>query len=914
MNFKDYINQNLWKLRPISLESEEHKHFLWRKENNYYIPVDLKRIIRFLKSNFDICYSDKEFLRWREDFKIPYETMREQILQLRKNMKTGGIFFNPTVNSKTGIGRAVFNKKNMYAPACLSKDLRSYLFKDRLVDYDLVNAHSSIMLSICESMCIDETEYCAIKNYVENREEIIKKAIINHFGYKREEINNMNKYEYDNLRDNIKNLIIKIGYGASYKKWCHDEGLQENLVYEIQQYGLQMKTLTTEYIIPNNQDYYKKLNSDYTRNCTINNITPDYNKTHRTIASNFLQHYEMLITTSVMSLLIQQKKINPNLNSYEFDGFEVEAIDSKKFDCEYLNKKTYDITGFERLSWSVKTKIDTITPKLEICEEQKTRNINIPEEYSSYLDIEYFKQLKTSGGYYQQKKYFEYFVKFAERPQPLFYIIEELSIMNSRLNEPVKIRKINHFEEHQLKKLYGRFETDEVNSHGKPIKFLDKYLDDEDRKTYKSLSFTPYNSKYNPIQDEQYLNTFMGYNKIVFEGEKYDLSTRKKYIKPFKTMAIEVCGNEDNYNIFMNLMAQKIKYPTHKKPYAIILQSNQGEGKNLMLDCFGYVINKEHYLTTSNIQDVIGTHAEGLFHKILANLNEMDLNQTKNTENRLKSLISEDTITFNPKNVRPYEIENYAFVVLTTNGAVPILLDIISGERRWFIFEGSGKNIDRYNKKLSNGETKWSKLATYFKTKEFIKALYEELNATECETFDFVKAKRDNAKSSAYKKVASYSIPMELQFLNDFIQFNAFLHYKHEPYQNSSFNGWDNYPTIEFYEFECFNQDIKIKIDDLRRAFNSWASYNNWKTVAEERNSKAFKNKFISGLKLKCINTSTLTNNCRVFTFNPRELMIELYHKKAIDLQGDEVWLKTDINHIISQDNDDFDLEIPEIL
>lgn len=900
MNFGDYVNDNLFELKPVNLDGDEN--FLWKENNLWSAPVERSKLLRLIKSGFDINYNTNvNFLQWKKDFKIPYNTLQEHCMKIIVHIKPHGMFFDPSLPKTFMIGRAIYNNNNICAPACMSVDLRSYLLKDRMVDYDLKSAHQAIMVAICKKMDLQKTEYNYIEHYVNNKEDIIRKCIKKHYELTDEQIDKLSSSEFADYRNKFKNLGIVLGYGGSYKKWCDERGFLYEPVEEMELYAKQMVDITNNYIIPSNLKLYEKMNLKYKTECKKKKKNVDPNKTKRSICSKFLQHYEMLIITTLISHLIKQEKITNKQVSYEYDGFEVTKKDAEKITCEDLNILTKELTLLEGLIFTIKDKVDVFSEQIKICENIQNEELDIPEEYSLEFNTEYFKSLKLSGGYNKQKKYFERFVKFAERPQPLFYIIEELTVLNIRTQQPIRVRKINHFDENAIKKLYWRFETNIPNIFGKFEKFLKIYLEDEDRTAYKSITFTPYNEPFDPIKNNAYLNTFTGYNKVIFSDDKFDTEKRKRIIKPFENMALEVCGNKDNYDIFMNLLAHKIKYPTVKQPYAVVLQSLQGEGKNLMLDCFGYIVGKEHYLTTSNIDDIMGVHSEGLMHKLLVNLNEMDLSQTRDKKNRFKSLISEDTITFNPKNVRPFEMENYAFIVLTSNEAMPLPLDITSGERRWFVFEGSGKNLKKYSSE------QWAKLADYFKKDGFIRALYEELMSLKCEEFDYARWKKLNSSTFAYKKLASYSVPMELQFLNDYIQYN---NYVTDAKDQDSYVDYSDVPTEDFSKSDLFKTYVEIKCDNMRKSFNKWAVHNNWKVISEERNSKAFKNRIASGLRLRSLECTTIDRRV-AFKFRPIDLMYELIEKKACEVDGNEEWMKE-----ITEEGDKLyveDLELEEI-
>ena len=100
---------------------------------------------------------------------------------------------------------------------------------------------------------------------------------------------------------------------------------------------------------------------------------------------------------------------------------------------------------------------------------------------------------------------------------------------------------------------------------------------------------------------------------------------------------------------------------------SFILKGKQGVGKNLILNTIGNLINKEHYITTSNSQDLFGNYAEGFVKKLLVNLNEAEGKDNFEFSSKIKSFITEDTINVNPKFIRPTQIRNVARLITTSN-------------------------------------------------------------------------------------------------------------------------------------------------------------------------------------------------------------------------------------------------------
>lgn len=324
-------------------------------------------------------------------------------------------------------------------------------------------------------------------------------------------------------------------------------------------------------------------------------------------------------------------------------------------------------------------------------------------------------------------------------------------------------------------------------------------------------------------------------------------------------------------------MGYKIKYPSRKKLFGCIIRGKQGEGKNWLLEQLAKIIGFEHYLTSSNIKDVIGDYAMGLFHKLIVNLNEMDLTSTKSLTNRFKSVISENQITFNPKHSNQFEAVNYALIIVTSNETCPISLDVMSGDRRWFIFEGNGANVDLTDQQ-------WTQIFRHCEDANFTRSLYKYFMSLDYEAYDYKKEKQNNSKSEAYNKVAQLFIPYEYLFFKDWIidQYFADL-----PQEFSSLDGFTDDSEEEaqpclYYERKEFYEAYSIEATDLLRQFWDWSKRNKV-LLGENKNSKQFIGKIMNcnftGL-VKSLDSKSRRSN---FTFYPVEIMRDLIERGAYD-------------------------------
>jgi phage/plasmid-associated DNA primase len=104
-------------------------------------------------------------------------------------------------------------------------------------------------------------------------------------------------------------------------------------------------------------------------------------------------------------------------------------------------------------------------------------------------------------------------------------------------------------------------------------------------------------------------------------------------------------------------------------------------------------------------------------------MNEVELTKTKDIQNKIKSFVSEDSITINPKGIRPYSVRNLARMIYTTNKDISTVIDAKAKDRRNVIFEATKKYTDPKLKTL------WTKAREQFKTKDFLNKFTSKIAA-----------------------------------------------------------------------------------------------------------------------------------------------------------------------------------------
>jgi hypothetical protein len=384
--------------------------------------------------------------------------------------------------------------------------------------------------------------------------------------------------------------------------------------------------------------------------------------------------------------------------------------------------------------------------KEEKITKEEVSDVEFDESKLDYFDSEYMNSFITD--YPTQKKYFEKFICKVLRPEPQFIYIEG----NKDIGKDVCI-----FSKTSILTAFQHIRTAQlVCDQLVHNPFLGVWLEDPFIRCYNFLDFMPTNDINVAEQENRKIfNLFAGYNPKI--KTEYNKEKATVILKPFMDLGRELCGgNQKDFHYFIKFIAHIIQKPAEKIPIAFIIKGKQGTGKTMWLNAVGSLIGQKHYISSSNAKDFFGDYAEGFYHKLIVNMNECEGKNTFDFEGKIKSFISEDRITINPKNVRPSEINNFARTIITTNKANPIPIDVKTGDRRFVVYQTTDYFLDK-----KYGTIFWTNLLAHFKKPEFIACLYDYLNGLDISKVDW---KNERPITEAYKQMCKLYVPIEALF------------------------------------------------------------------------------------------------------------------------------------------------------
>ena len=316
------------------------------------------------------------------------------------------------------------------------------------------------------------------------------------------------------------------------------------------------------------------------------------------------------------------------------------------------------------------------------------------------------------------------------------WYIQGIDIFMENMNKELMRTKNNEFI--QLEKDNKHFihkKTDAVDEYAKYSFFYRCILSGKDKVLNPFTIWLNHTSrrdvfaiKFDPTEkeDKNYFNIYKGFN--------YKLTNNIDYnkIEPFLFHIKDVWANnnEKHYNYILNWFSHIFQKPNKKTLTAIVATGIEGNGKSIIINKISELMGDLAY-STANIESIIGSFNPLSEGRLLINLNECTWAGKKSQEGILKELITDDKRIINNKNIKPYTIENYSNIIITSNEENPV--PIGNTNRRYFFLEMKEEKLtkDKF-KKIDNIDNQI--LFNYFMNRDITDFNPQDFEHTEKET------------------------------------------------------------------------------------------------------------------------------------------------------------------------------------
>ena len=273
--------------------------------------------------------------------------------------------------------------------------------------------------------------------------------------------------------------------------------------------------------------------------------------------------------------------------------------------------------------------------------------------------------------------------------------------------------------------------------------FIDIWLKDSNIKIKDTIDYIP---KY---EGDNIYNLYKGIFASNIDDEPTDCNVILNHLKKLTN------NDEASYVYLCKWLAQILQQPDILIGISLIFRSKQGAGKNIFFEYFGKMLGYNQYANTADIEkDIFDKHSTFRQNKLLISIDEANAKETFSVNDKIKNMITDSKMTLNPKNVKPYTINNYARLVFFTNNIYACKIE--QSDRRFVVFDCDNS--------ICKNKEYFDNLISAFKTPSIIKAFYNYLMNIDLTDFDPI---NERPITEAYMDMKE--IPRHIEFLNHYL-------------------------------------------------------------------------------------------------------------------------------------------------
>lgn len=302
---------------------------------------------------------------------------------------------------------------------------------------------------------------------------------------------------------------------------------------------------------------------------------------------------------------------------------------------------------------------------------------------------------------------------------------------------------MTHFKLEHATEAFNMWMLKKATDGDEEVPFLKKWRNDAERRIVERLVMKlPEDCAFNEA------SAFKGFHYKRLEVD-VGVEQKAKHIARFTSLMRDMVGNnEEVFTAMLKNFARCIQKPMERPDICIILSSKtHGVGKETLINIINKIIGKNtaHYTSDEAFWDKHDTKKEGA---ILIHLEEAGATNKKMAD-QLKARITSTVMSIRPCGVNPYDVENIALYVMTTNKPLPIKLE--ESDRRFFIVLCQGRTFATREAKMAH----WDSVYAEINTDSFIKTIGEYLETIDLTGFnprmfpetEYKKSLMENSKS-----------------------------------------------------------------------------------------------------------------------------------------------------------------------
>jgi len=252
----------------------------------------------------------------------------------------------------------------------------------------------------------------------------------------------------------------------------------------------------------------------------------------------------------------------------------------------------------------------------------------------------------------------------------------------------------------QIKLMAAGYKVEMQLQNGKIVTkdLFDVWLQNPARVSYASAGFYIENSRC----PNGVLNLFPGYKVRPIEGAP------TMFLRHLNEI---VCsGDSDRSFWVMNRLAYMVQFGDTVVPTALAITGDQGSGKSILAEYVGSALGELNYKYLHNDDALASRFSEELVGKFMICADEAIFTGDPKLRNKLKSLISAQTMRDEGKGKAARDAQNVMFLVALSNENEPVAVE--RGDRRWTVMKTDNK-FSKENRDANREVDKEARL--YFK-------------------------------------------------------------------------------------------------------------------------------------------------------------------------------------------------------
>lgn len=269
----------------------------------------------------------------------------------------------------------------------------------------------------------------------------------------------------------------------------------------------------------------------------------------------------------------------------------------------------------------------------------------------------------------------------------------------------------------------------------------------------KNISYDYVDFKPN-INNCKMFNLFTGYKNVrLLQFDVGQFEMIQKHI-------FDIWANQDDtvYNYIVNWFAHLVQYPNERMDIALIIKSEQGAGKNIIIDFIGNkVIGSKYYMYITQMDDLFKRFNSQFMNKLLTCVDEIKSSDiTKNNIcDKLEACITRTKLNVEKKGVDIISVSDYNNYIFLTNRDIPLLIN----RDDWQFFA-----IDCNNSKI--GDTEYFTKLVKSMTDTAAQHMYSWLMSIDVSKFDA----KNRPTNAVYNNIKLECLSQPIEFIVSFLR------------------------------------------------------------------------------------------------------------------------------------------------